>query len=69
MRVDVLTEQLLAPVPGGTGRYTAEVCRALAAGAPPGCSVHGWTAWHRDVSAAAVPGLPLPAGSRCRAVR
>ncbi|HLM06935.1 MAG TPA: glycosyltransferase family 1 protein [Blastococcus sp.] len=60
MRVDMLTEQLLAPVPGGTGRYTAEVCAALAAGAPPGSSVQGWTAWHRDVSAAAVPGAPPP---------
>jgi glycosyltransferase involved in cell wall biosynthesis len=60
MRVDVLTEQLLAPVPGGTGRYTAEVCAALAAGAPPGSTVQGWTAWHRDVSGAHVPGTPPP---------
>ena len=58
MRVDVVTEQLLAPIPGGTGRYTAEICAALAAGAPPGATVQGWTAWHRDVSAAEVPGLP-----------
>lgn len=60
MRVDVLTEQLLAPVPGGTGRYTAEVCAALAAGAPHGSTVQGWTAWHRDLSGARVPGTPPP---------
>jgi glycosyltransferase involved in cell wall biosynthesis len=66
MRLDLVMEQLLLPVPGGTGRYAAEVCAALAATAPPGASVQGWTAWHRDVSPAAVPGvapprrLPLP---------
>ncbi len=31
----VLTEQLNAPVPGGTGRYTAELLAALTATAPP----------------------------------
>ncbi|MDX8033587.1 glycosyltransferase family 1 protein [Lentzea sp. BCCO 10_0856] len=35
----VLTEQLNAPVPGGTGRYTAELLRALAQNAPDGWSV------------------------------
>ncbi|MFD5824924.1 glycosyltransferase family 4 protein [Lentzea sp. NPDC060358] len=35
----VLTEQLNAPVPGGTGRYTAELVTALAATAPPGWTV------------------------------
>ncbi len=34
----VLTEQLNAPVPGGTGRYTAELLRALKETAP-----RGWT--------------------------
>jgi glycosyltransferase involved in cell wall biosynthesis len=58
--VDVLLEQMLAPVPGGTGRYTAEVAAALVAGAPAGAGVRGWTAWHRDTSAARVPGLPGP---------
>lgn len=66
MRVGVLLEQALAPVPGGTGRYAVEVSAALAELAPPGGGVQGWTAWHRDVSAATVPGvagprrLPLP---------
>ncbi|MGW6931017.1 glycosyltransferase family 4 protein [Lentzea sp. NPDC054927] len=35
----VLTEQLNAPVPGGTGRYTAELLRALAQTAPDGWTV------------------------------
>ncbi len=35
----MLTEQLNAPVPGGTGRYTAELFRALAGTAPAGWSV------------------------------
>jgi glycosyltransferase involved in cell wall biosynthesis len=60
MRLNLVLEQLLAPVPGGTGRYAAEVGAALAATAPAGASVQGWTAWHRDVAAAAVPGLPAP---------
>jgi glycosyltransferase involved in cell wall biosynthesis len=62
----VLAEQLLAPVPGGTGRYTRELLAALAATAPPEWTVAGVTARHRDLSAAAVSGaagpraLPLP---------
>ncbi|HET9140904.1 glycosyltransferase family 1 protein [Actinophytocola sp.] len=62
----VLAEQLLAPVPGGTGRYTAELLAALAATAPAGWRVAGVTAWHSDVARAAVAGvagprrLPLP---------
>jgi glycosyltransferase involved in cell wall biosynthesis len=64
--VGFLLEQCLGPVPGGTGRYARELAAALAAGAPPGGEVHGWTAWHRDLTAADVPGvagprrLPLP---------
>jgi glycosyltransferase involved in cell wall biosynthesis len=64
--VAVLLEQCLAPVPGGTGRYARELARALAQTAPEGATVTGWTAWHRDVSAARVAGvvgprrLPLP---------
>lgn len=67
MRVAVVVEQVLSPVPGGTGRYAAEVAGALAAGAPLGSTVAGWTAWHRRVEAAALAGvtgprrLPLPA--------
>ncbi|MGY1807341.1 glycosyltransferase family 4 protein [Blastococcus sp. SYSU D00669] len=60
MRLDLVVEQLLLPVPGGTGRYTAEVGAALAAGAPPGARVQGWTAWHRAPAAARVPGMPAP---------
>ncbi|MBB5955146.1 glycosyltransferase involved in cell wall biosynthesis [Saccharothrix tamanrassetensis] len=62
----VLTEQLLAPVPGGTGRYTRELTAALAATAPAGWEVTGVVSRQSDVSAAAVPGvsgprvLPLP---------
>lgn len=62
----MLAEQLLAPIPGGTGRYTRELLAALAATAPPGWTVRGVTAWHRDRSPATVDGvlgprrLPLP---------
>ncbi len=64
-RLAVIVEQLLAPVPGGTGRYTAEIAAALAATAPAASTVAGWAAWHRALGAA-VPGvrgprrLPLP---------
>ncbi len=62
----VLAEQLLAPVPGGTGRYTRELAAALAATAPPGWTVTGVVSRHPDVRAAVIPGvegpevLPLP---------
>ncbi|KAA2260925.1 glycosyltransferase family 4 protein [Solihabitans fulvus] len=62
----VLTEQLLAAVPGGTGRYTWELASALAATAPPGWEVRGAVSRHADPSAAVIPGvvgpriLPLP---------
>ncbi|OXM68158.1 glycosyltransferase family 4 protein [Amycolatopsis thermalba] len=55
----VIAEQLLAPVPGGTGRYTAELLRALAETAPPGWTVSSVTARHAE----RLPGarmLPLP---------
>ncbi|MCZ2816410.1 glycosyltransferase family 4 protein [Modestobacter sp. VKM Ac-2984] len=66
MRVGLLLEQVLSPVPGGTGRYAVEVAGALAATGGPGTEVTGWTAWHRRVAGAVVPGvggphrLPLP---------
>jgi glycosyltransferase involved in cell wall biosynthesis len=65
MRIAMIAEQLLSPVPGGTGRYTQELASALAATAAPGDEVQSWTAWHRDPAAAAVGGgavrrLPLP---------
>jgi glycosyltransferase involved in cell wall biosynthesis len=68
MRVGIVAEQLLAPVPGGTGRYSRELSFALAAGAASGDSVHSWTGWRRDVEPARVPGVDgprrLPAGPR-----
>ncbi|MBP2474599.1 glycosyltransferase involved in cell wall biosynthesis [Crossiella equi] len=56
----VLTEQLLAPVPGGTGRYTRELAAALAATAPAGWEVTGVVARHADPAAAAIPGVLGP---------
>jgi glycosyltransferase involved in cell wall biosynthesis len=62
----VLTEQLLAPVPGGTGRYTRELLHAMVQHAPAGWTVVGVTARHRSPGAALIPGidgprmLPLP---------
>ncbi|WP_440900335.1 glycosyltransferase family 4 protein [Actinosynnema sp.] len=56
----VLAEQLLAPVPGGTGRYTRELTAALAATAPPGWTVTTAVSRHPDPSAAAVPGVGAP---------
>lgn len=64
----VVVEQCLAPVPGGTGRYTREITAALTAAPPPGWSVATVTAWHRDVSPAVVVGAAgprrLPVGRR-----
>ena len=66
MRVAFLVEQLLAPVPGGTGRYSAELGAALVRTATAGDEVTGWAAWHRAVGPAVVAGvrgprrLPLP---------
>jgi glycosyltransferase involved in cell wall biosynthesis len=62
----VLLEQLLAPVPGGTGRYSRELTAALAATTPAGWSVGSAVARHADPTLAVIPGvegpdvLPLP---------
>lgn len=62
----VLLEQLLAPVPGGTGRYSRELTAALAATAPAGWTVGSVLARHADPTPAIIPGvegphmLPLP---------
>ncbi|HUR14119.1 MAG TPA: glycosyltransferase family 1 protein [Mycobacteriales bacterium] len=48
MRVGLVLEQCLAPVPGGTGRYSREIAHALATTSPPGSTVEGVTAWHRQ---------------------
>jgi glycosyltransferase involved in cell wall biosynthesis len=56
----VVAEQLLAPVPGGTGRYTAELLRALALSAPEGWTVSSVVARHSGVDAARVDGVDGP---------
>jgi glycosyltransferase involved in cell wall biosynthesis len=56
----VLVEQLLAQVPGGTGRYTRELAAALAATAPADWVVSSAVARHADPSAAVVPGVDGP---------
>jgi glycosyltransferase involved in cell wall biosynthesis len=58
VRVGLVMEQCLAPVPGGTGRYSAEIGRALAA--QPEVDVTGWVAWHRRPAPARVPGVEGP---------
>ncbi|MCP2255869.1 Glycosyltransferase involved in cell wall bisynthesis [Prauserella aidingensis] len=56
----VVAEQVLAPVPGGTGRYTAELLRALVETAPDGWRVGGVVARHADVGAVRFPGVAGP---------
>ncbi|NNG36280.1 glycosyltransferase [Nakamurella aerolata] len=56
----LIAEQLLGPVPGGTGRYTAEIGRALAATAPDGWRLDAVTAWHRDTAPARIDGVAGP---------
>ena len=58
--VAVVAEQCLAPVPGGTGRYTRDLVAALVRTAPPGSEVETWVAWHRDIAGAGVPGARGP---------
>jgi glycosyltransferase involved in cell wall biosynthesis len=60
MRVGVLLEQLLSPVPGGTGRYSADLATALAATSPKAGHVAGWVAFHRNIDAAVLPGVDGP---------
>src|SRR3954470_24501889 len=55
----VLAEQLLAPVPGGTGRYTRELLTAMARTAPDGWKITAVTAFHRGSTLDARM-LPLP---------
>lgn len=58
--VAVVAEQCLAPVPGGTGRYTRDLVTALVRTAPAGSRVETWVAWHRAVAGAGVPGARGP---------
>lgn len=62
MRVGLVLEQCLAPVPGGTGRYSRELALALHRTAPAGSSVQGVTALHRQRLELPFPvtRLPLP---------
>lgn len=64
MRVAFLLEQALAPVPGGTGRYSVELAAALLSSAAPDDDVTAWTAWHRRHEIEGWTGrvrrLPLP---------
>ncbi len=60
MRVAFVLEQLLAPVPGGTGRFARELALAAAAAASPEDSLVGWTAWHADVGRCRLDGLGGP---------
>jgi glycosyltransferase involved in cell wall biosynthesis len=60
VRVAIVAEQLLAPVPGGVGRYTRELSAALARSAGPDDVVSGWVAWHRNAAAAVLPGVLGP---------
>jgi glycosyltransferase involved in cell wall biosynthesis len=61
-----IAEQLLAPVPGGTGRYTRELLRAMADTVPSGWELSSVISRGGDPEAARVPGvlgprvLPLP---------
>lgn len=62
----MIADQMLAPVPGGTGRYTRELLAAMAATAPRGWTVSSVVSRGGDPAAAVVPGvrgprvLPLP---------
>ncbi|ASU80823.1 glycosyltransferase family 1 protein [Actinopolyspora erythraea] len=56
----VVAEQLLAPVPGGTGRYTRELLRSLVSTAPPGWELHTVVSSEGDPSAAEMAGVRGP---------
>lgn len=72
MHAAVVVEQMLAKVPGGIGRYTAGLAAALASTAARDDRVMSWSAWHRDVTPARLPGVVgprrLPLGRRALAV-
>jgi glycosyltransferase involved in cell wall biosynthesis len=60
MHLGVVVEQLVAPVPGGTGRFTAELVAALVATAESDDTISGSTAWHRRLAAAQIAGMQGP---------
>jgi len=57
----MIIDQILAPVPGGVGRYAEELTRALIETAPPGCTVEGIVSASTDAQyeslAEKLPGL------------
>jgi glycosyltransferase involved in cell wall biosynthesis len=59
MHIGLVAEQTLAAVPGGTGRYAHELAAALVRTAASGDELSCWTAWHRDMGPAQVPGAAL----------
>jgi len=65
VRVGVLAEQLAAPVPGGTGRYTASLLAALDEGSLAQDRLTFVTAWHADGAMVALH-ESLPAGRPVR---
>lgn len=71
LRLGYLVEQLLSPVPGGTGRFAAELGAALAATATGRDRVLGYCAWHRDTRPGGIPAVSgptrLPLGRRALA--
>lgn len=56
----MIAEQLLSPVPGGTGRYLRELTAAMAANAPAAWHVRPVVAWHREIGPAAIDGALRP---------
>jgi glycosyltransferase involved in cell wall biosynthesis len=69
--LSMVVEQLLAPVPGGTGRVTSELATALAGTAPDGWRLRAVCGWHADIDAAVISDRlrphRLPAGRRALA--
>lgn len=59
-RLVVIAEQLLAPVPGGTARYSRELIMALAKATPKGWTVSTAVARHSDPGPALIPGVEGP---------
>lgn len=64
----VIAEQVLAAIPGGTGRFAREIIQALATHPPAGWRLRTVSAWHQNLSAATIPGVDgphrLPVGAR-----
>jgi hypothetical protein len=57
VRAAIFLEQALAPLPGGTGRYSVELAAALSRSAAPGDTLTSSTTWHRDAEPARVAGV------------